>query len=201
MGKTFFTILIIFILLFLTVTVSAFDGKRKGFILGGGIGPGFTSFTQELSFWDPFFGYTKIKSDRENKAALMTDFKIGYAPTDFWEIYYTSKVSWFGLESVSGDVTIANGLGALGATYYFKPEAPSLFVAGGIGISTWSAPFESGSDTWIGFGLFAGAGYEFARHFNVELDLLWGKPGDSEFGIDVSTNALSVRVTVNALAY
>lgn len=201
MRKTIFAVSMIFIIFFLTITASAFDGKRKGFILGGGIGPGFTSYTQELAGWDPYFGYTKIKSDQETKVALMTNFKIGYAPTDFWELYYTSKVSWFSFESISGDVIIANGISALGVTYYFKPEAPSPFTAGGIGFSTWNAPFESDSDTWIGLGLFAGAGYEFTKHFNIEVDLLWGKPGDSELGIDVSTNALSVKVTVNALAY
>jgi opacity protein-like surface antigen len=197
MRKTCLVISIVVAMSFLTLTANAFDGMRKGFTLGGGIGPGFTTFTQEASS-----GYYSEKSDRENKLGLMTDFKIGYAPTDFWEIYYTSKVSWFGIENVLGDnVTIANGLGAIGATYYFKPAAPSPFIAGGIGLATWMAPFESGSETWIGFGLFVGAGYEFAPHFNVEADLIWGKPTDSDFGTDYSTNALTIKVTVNALAY
>ncbi len=201
MRKAFFLILIVLITLFLIVSANAFDGKRKGFILGFGIGPGFTSFTQKLAGYDYYYGWMEIESDRETKVGIMTDFKIGYAPTDFYEIYYTSKVSWFGMESVGGDVTITNGLGALGTTYYFKPVAPSPFIAGGIGFSTWSAPFESNTDTWIGFGLFAGAGYEFTRHLNAELDLIWGKPGKTEYGIEASTNALSVKLTVNALAY
>ena len=202
MRKVFFLILIVLITLFLIVSANAFDGKRKGFILGFGIGPGLTSFTQEVAGRDYYQDWVIVKSDRSNKMAIMTDFKIGYAPTDFYEIYYTSKVSWFGITNVLGDnVTIANGLGALGATYYFTPQVPSPFISGGIGFSTWATPFESGSKTWTGFGLFAGVGYEFARHWSVEFDLLWGKPGTSEFGIDVSSNAFSVKATVNVLGY
>lgn len=194
-------ILVVLVVLFLIVNANAFDGKRKGFILGGGIGPGYTTFTQELAGYDPYLGYVTIKSDRVNKVGIMTDFKIGYAPTDYYEIYYASKVSWFGMESGAGNVTIANGLGSLGATYYFKPVAPSPFIAGGIGLSTWSAPFESSTETWVGFGLFAGVGYEFIRHLNAELDLIWGKPGKTVSGIKVNSNAFSVKLTVNALAY
>jgi len=189
MRKTFFAIIIVFILIFLSANANAFDGKRKGFILGGGIGPGFTTFKEEIEFF-----WLKIESERLNKAAIMTDFKIGYAPSDFWEIYYTNKVSWFWITGDSEDkVTIANGLAALGATYYFKPEAPSPFIAGGVGVTAWSAIFESDPGTEYGAGLFAGAGYEFARHFSMELDflLLTGPV----------TNAFSVKLTVNALAY
>ncbi len=192
MKKIVFTILIVLILLFLTVTANAFDGRRKGFILGFGMGPGLTSFTQKT-----YFGYY-IKKDRENKGAIMTDFKIGYAPTDFWEIYYTSKVSWFG----RGNVTIGNGLEALGASYYFKPAAPSPFIAAGFGYSTWTQPFESHPpDTWFGFGLFAGGGYEFSRHWSVEGYLSWAQPMIKKSGIETSFNVWSLKCTINVLGY
>ncbi|HVP36514.1 MAG TPA: hypothetical protein VMT04_05910, partial [Terriglobales bacterium] len=87
----------------------------------------------------------------------MTDFKIGYAPSDFLELHFTNKVSWFGLKYSPGNVDIvANGLSALGITYYFRPEAPSFFVTSGLGLSNWSMPFESGSQSLTGFGFFAG---------------------------------------------
>ena len=34
-------------------------------------------------------------SDRENRFGLQTDFKIGGAPSDQLQIYYTNKVSWY----------------------------------------------------------------------------------------------------------
>jgi hypothetical protein len=133
----------------------------------------------------------------------MTDFKIGYAPDNTWAIYYTSKVSWFGMENALGDnVTIANGLGAAAVSYWFQPQAPSPFVAGGVGFSTWSVAFEDPApDSWIGPGFFAGGGYEFSQHWSVEGCLSWGKPKDTILGIEVSSNALSFMLTLNWLGY
>jgi hypothetical protein len=207
MRKSVFLILIVLVTLFLIVNANAFDGKRKGFFLGGGLGPGFTLQKETIEYSGWFEGESSESSGWESKFGLATNFKIGYAPSDMVEIHYTSKVSWFvskiywwGLESE--DVTMASGVSALGVTYYFKPEAPSYFITGGFGLSTLSLPFESHGETKIGGGLFAGAGYEFARHFNVELDLLYGKVSSlSLFGIEPHTNVLSVTLTVNALAY
>lgn len=208
MRKSVFLILIVLITLFLIVNASAFDGKRKGFFLGGGLGPGFTSLKETIEYSGWFEGEPSESSGWKSKFGLVTNFKIGYAPSDIVEIHYTSKVSWFASkvyffgESMGEDVTMASGVSALGVTYYFKPEAPSYFITGGFGLSTLSLPFESHSEIKIGGGLFAGAGYEFARHFNVELDLLYGKVSDlALFGIGSSTNVLSVTLTVNALAY
>jgi hypothetical protein len=203
MAKKYFILFFAGFILFLVTTNSyAFDGQRKGFLLGIGIGPGFTSFTQKVAV---SFGEINMsaESDRESKAGVMTDFKIGYAPENTWAIYYTSKVSWFGMTNALGNkVTIANGLGALAASYWFKPQAPSPFIAGGFGYSTWALPFEDNPpETWMGIGLFAGGGYEFSRHVNIEGYLCWGKPKREEFGIEASSNALSFMLTINALAY
>jgi hypothetical protein len=208
MRKSVFLILMVLIMLFLISNAYAFDGKRKGFFLGGGLGPGFTSFKETITYSGWFDGESSESSDWESKFGLMTNFKIGYAPSDVVEIHYTNKISWFASkvyffgESMGEDVTMASGLSALGVTYYFKPEAPSPFIAGGVGLSTLSLPFESHSEIKFGGGLFAGGGYEFTRHFSVELDLIWGKVSDlALFGIGSSTNVLSVTLTVNALAY
>ena len=40
-----------FVLFFLTTNAQAFDGQRKGFLLGIGIGPGLTSYTQKVSVY------------------------------------------------------------------------------------------------------------------------------------------------------
>jgi hypothetical protein len=199
MTKKYITLVLVsFILLFLTANGHAWNGQRKGFLLGFGIGPGLTSFTQKVAV-----GWISVESSREDKTAVMTDFKIGFAPENTWAIYYTSKVSWFGMTNALGNnVTIANGLGALAGSYWFKPQAPSPFIAGGLGYSTWALPFEDNPpDTWMGFGLFAGGGYEFSRHVSIEGYLSWGKPKHEEFGIEVSSSALSLMLTVNVLGY
>ncbi len=183
----------------LATGASAFDGNRKGFILGGGLGLGLTSFTQTLEYT---IMDTSTTSDRENKFAVMTDFKIGFGATEQVLVYYTNKVSWFSIENVYKDnVTIANGLGGVGVAYYFKPTGPSPYISGGLGLSTWMLPFESDADTWTGFGLVVGGGYEFSPHYSIEGNLVWGEPGKEEGGLKASSNALSLTVTIKALAY
>ncbi len=195
--KKTFAVLIAVVLLGITTNVSAWDGQRKGFILGVGSGFGLTSFTQEVEY----LGVSET-SDRENKLALNTDFKIGYAPNNTLAIYYDNKVSWFGITNALGeDVTITNGLSSLGVTYFFNQAAPSPFLSGGIGISSWAAPFEENTDTWTGFGLFVGGGYEFARHWSTEINLMWGNPSNEVSGVEITSNSFSLMFTVNVLGY
>lgn len=176
--------------------ISAFDGERKGFVLGFGIGPAVTSFTQTLAYQ-----CQEVTSDRENKFGLGTDFRIGYAPSNRLMIYYTNKVTWLSIENaLNEDVIIVNGVGLLGVSYYFKPEKPSLYLTGTLGLSTWGDYQEIG-DGWSGFGIGAGVGYELARYWSVEGNLIYGKPGDSEMGLDVHTNALGFMVTLNGTWY
>lgn len=193
------------ILLLQTFSSTAFswDAQRKGFILGFGAGPGVTSFQQDIAVWDSELGWIPAKVDRQSKATIMTDFRIGYSPDNNWEVYYSSKVSWFAARDVfSEEVTIADGLSTLGATYYFRPQAPSAFVCSGIGVATWDLPFESHPpNTWFGLGLFTGVGYEFTPHMGVELDFLWGNPGKFTHGIDEGSNSFSLKLTLNITGY
>ncbi|UCD85975.1 MAG: hypothetical protein JSU92_07220 [Deltaproteobacteria bacterium] len=184
-------VLICCIVLSIATEVSAWDGQRRGFILGFGLGPGLTSLTIESG------GET---SDRENRSGLQTDFKIGGAPSNQLQIYYTNKVSWYKEDEVlyGEDVTFTCGLSAVGVSYYLLPESPSAFFSGCIGISSWDAPFEEDLDiNWTGFGFFVGAGFEFSRYWNAEFDFVWGEP--SEGG--VSINALSLMLTINVIGY
>ncbi len=181
----------------MAVGAAAFDGQKKGFLLGGGLGAGMISYTQTVEY-----GGLSITSDRENKGAFNTDFKIGWGINEKTEIFYTSKVTWFGVDNPIGDnVTFADGLYGIGVAHSFRAWIPTWFVTGGLAMSTWTAPFESNSNTWSGLGLYLGTGYEFARHYNVEFDVIYGNPGDSEGGMKASASSTTFRATINALAY
>jgi len=188
-------------LLFPSVS-QAFDGQRKGFILGGGVGVGGTKFKQESNVLGPYGGSTIAESDWENKTAFVTNFKIGYAFDERWQLYWSQRGSWFEMRNVySSDVTIMNGVGGAGVTYYFRPTSPSWFLNGTLGISTWALPFESNSDTWVGFGIAFGGGYEFSRFWSVDLTLSSGEP-TYDYGVfELKTKANSINITINYLAY
>lgn len=173
------------------------DGQRKGFILGFGLGSGLTSYTQSVEY----SGFSTT-SDRENKLPINTDFRIGYAPDKQFSIFYVNKVSWFGLDNAFGDnVTIANGVGGLGFSYFLLESCPSIYYTGSIGVSSWNTPFEEGSEAWTGFGLSFGWGYEFSPHFTFENVVSWGKPSKKESGFEVSTNAFPLYAMINILGY
>lgn len=161
--------------LVLASQLSAFDGQRKGFILGGGIGGGY------LSYHEPF-GFSL------DKAAIATNFKIGYAPSNTLEIYYTNNMSWFGYYSDSFTI----GASCVAITKYLKPEGKGLFVCGGIGIASIFNLDENHSES--GFGAFGGLGYDFAKHWYIQADILYTNLGSSWY-------SWGVRVTLNVLAF
>jgi len=178
-------------------STSAFDNQRRGFNLGGGFGLGLASYTQTISG-----GQYAGTSSRQNPLAIMTDLKIGGAPSDQVQIYYISRASWFSMQNVFEDeVVIANVWNGLGVSYYFQPQAPSPYLTGSFGFSTWSATFESDSEEWYGIGVTGGAGYEFVKHWSVEGVLAYGKPSNEEGGIKVTANSFAFRVTLAYNAY
>lgn len=191
--KTFIVSLVLLSCVCFSTDAYALDGKRKGFILSFGIGPSLTSYTQSVG---------DFTSDRENDFGVGTDFRIGYAPSNQFMIYYTNKVTWIlGFENALDEkVTIVNGVGLLGLSYYFETAAPSIYFTGTIGVSSWSA-LEDSNDAWSGFGLGAGIGYEFSKYWSTEFNFMWGNPGDSIEGIEVETNAIGIMFTVNATWY
>ncbi|MHB9031217.1 MAG: hypothetical protein ACYC9O_20815, partial [Candidatus Latescibacterota bacterium] len=163
----------------------AWDGERRGFILGFGLGSGLTSYVQTVET-----GGVSLEGDRENVVPIASNFLIGYAPTNQWQIFYTNKASWFGFENVlDEDITIAHGVGGIGVARYFAEYSPSFFLSGSVGLSTWDAPFEEDFETWTGFGVSLGWGYEFASHFQVENSFSWGRPEEDEAGAEFSTDA------------
>ncbi len=170
---------------------SAFDGERGGFVLGFGAGVGLTSFTQTI---DDFDG--AATSDRQNEFSLGSDFKIGGGIGDRFLLYYVNRIAWLNVDNdLYRNEMIVNGVGLLGASYYFQETAPSWYVLGLLGISTWGSLDEGDSEA--GFGVGAGAGWEFTRHWSVEATINWGKPSEDW----VETNAVSFLVTINGLAY
>jgi len=182
--KKFYVIMCAVVFTLTSNNVFAFDGERKGFILGGGLGAGYLSNSVSVNSF----------SDTDSRAVFLTNFKIGYAPSNTLEIYYISKVSWWG----ASDITFILGLSAIAATIYIDNTTETgWFIAGGLGLSALSAPFETDVESSNGFGLFGGGGYEFSSHWSVELDLLYSTI--TERGADF--NSFGVLLTVNVLAF
>ncbi len=174
-------------LLAIASPASAFNGSRKGFLLGAGFGAGFSSFNQELTV----NGIQYPKSDDESKTGLATDFRIGGGVSDQLTLN----------NALGSDVTIASGLGLLGGSWYMKPEGPCFYFNGLVGIATWATPFESGSKSGNGFGLGLGAGYEFSKHWSVEANLGFGSPKIEDGADELTTNVRAFTIRIHGTAY
>ena len=179
--RKFYVMTCVVVFMLAGTNVFAFDGQRKGFILGGGIGAGFLS--NETNF-----------SSTQSEGVFATNFKIGYAPSNTLEVYYVSKGSWWDGTAF----TTLLGISAIGITKYLDNTSETgLFITGAIGLSALDAPFEENIEASTGFGLIGGAGYEFSSHWNIEADLLYSTIEDSGADFD----SFGVRVSVNGLAF
>ncbi len=135
--------------LILASQLSAFDGQRKGFILGGGIGGGSLSLGMDVY--------------HVNTGVFATNFIIGYAPSASLEIYYTNNISWF---SDGGENNYLGVTGA-GVTKYLKREGKGLYICGGIGLSVRTLYSNTG------FGALAGIGYDVAKHWRIQGEVMF----------------------------
>jgi len=180
-----------------TGSASGFDGQRKGFILGGGVGLGMTSVKQSIDD-----GVSVTTGESETKFAFGTDFRIGWGIDSLWEVFYFNDLSWFTAENIFGNkITFATGVGGIGVRRYFGPPGAAPFVTAGVGLSTWDTPFEEGGKAWWGVGVMAGGGYEFSPHWSVEANLSYGEPKEDELNLTFTTKAFSAGVKVIATAF
>jgi len=167
----------------------AFDDERKGFIIGGGLGVGYLSNTTSLG----------SLSETDSRIVFPFNLKIGYAPSNTLEIFYIIKMLWWGQ---SGSTYSLGLLGAAFTLYLDNASETDWFVSGGIGYASLSKlylPTGSGgsSSNETGFGLFGGVGYEFSKHWTIEVDLLYSTVSKD----DSDTNSFGVLVTVNFLEF
>lgn len=151
-----------------------FDGKREGFVLGFGGGYG--------NLWvDRGDGNTE-------GSGFATAMRIGAGLDDRTMLLFTSRQVW-DIGGQGGDTQV---LGLIGVTHHFAPASPGPFLAGGAGVSLLDGWIDD--DITAGIVVMAGAGYEFARHWSVELDYL--------HSFDTGAEPIhTVTLTVAGLAY
>lgn len=188
-SKAVWTITVACLVVALPNSASAFNGQRKGFILGFGLGPGLT----------PVGGDNKI-------VLANTSFKIGIGLSEQLLLYWSSRGAWYKTdyhyyESGQKSVTELFGVAGLGMSYYLLETAPAMYVTGSLGYSAVSNPFESyANDADVGLGLSMGVGYEFSPHYSVEATLANGSISHGGQG-STKIPRWSLQVTFNALAY
>lgn len=192
--------------LFITVVTSllAFDGQRKGFLLGGGIGMSRIDYRQEVEY--EYNGETEKGKDYSENG-IAAEFKIGYGASNKLELYFSHQATYFNLDAGYDSIIIANSASTLAASYFLSSQLddgnwhPSAFVSGGLGISNWGEAYEEDQETAEGQSFFVGLGYEFSKHFRVSLNYFGTNPTISIFGADLTTYSNAILLTVSGLAF
>ena len=191
--KKVFVILAIFLLL-LSSTGFAFDGSRKGFVLGGGLG------LAPVAKWEgdpiPWF---MTKYD-ESRVGLGLNLLIGYAWDEFNMIVYEGNMVAYQSDLLY-NVDIIQGFNGAAWYHYFGPQGKTFFSTVGLGVYTFDLEWQyenvtvSGSND-PGIALMIGGGYEFARHFQAGLYVSTGKTTEPHY--DYEHAHLSILVSAVA---
>jgi hypothetical protein len=166
---------------------------KDGLILGFGIGGGLASIRTEESVES---GTTT--SGTTTEPALAGDFKFGSGLSERVLIYWFGKSALYnGPEGFGAGTKTATvlAISGIGASYFI---ARRVGVGGGIGAAslTWNRQTD-----W-GLGLAVGTEYEFARHWLIGVDVIYGTPKpDEPPGVDRSVTTFVVKATLNWLYY
>lgn len=186
----------LFLLLLISVSASAFNGGRRGFVLGGGIG-----FGPVASISEDGRPYSK----KEN-SGVAVNFMIGYA----WDeqkmiVYFRDAVIYeaeFVVLGFGGDknvvLNVAQGFSGVGYFHYFGEQGSSAFLTAGLGLQDYTFLDNDVASYETGFGFLIGGGYEFRPHVQVYMNLSGGK---TSLGSVVDFNHTQLTVGVAAVAF
>ena len=180
-----FKSLIISILLVILVSSAwGFNGERKGFVLGGGLG-----FAPLIK--------TSSGSNGNTKAGLGLNGLIGYAWDNHNMIVYEGNVSAF--IKKDSNLTIAQGFNGAVWYRYFGSTGKSAYTTAGIGLYNYRVDEttdanDMGND--MGLAILIGGGFEFARHWQVGAYFSLGKT--SEGSTDYNHSNLNLIISTVA---
>ncbi|MBK7141364.1 MAG: hypothetical protein IPH75_04705 [bacterium] len=189
----------------MSVSALAFDGKRKGFVLGGGIG--FAPIAHQartgsqLSSWETdnydfdsvviHATYTPFY-DPINRVSIAAQIEIGYGFDEHNILLYREQHAFYSYFDVR-----SQGMSSITWSHFYGESAGPLFSTVGIGyffVSNISSS-ESVGGLGDGLALSIGIGYEFKRHFACELSFSQGRINS---GYNRCTN---VTLLVSTTAY
>lgn len=182
------TATVLFISALLAGPSAAFDGRRRGIVVGGGIGFSPTAYTT-LDGVSPesqnaigFAAHARLAYHWNENSMLVLIYNAVFYKSDF--AAHTGR-------------TVSQGFEGLGWLQYFGDGPAKRYLIGGLGLqhfSGYSGDFESHDP---GFGVYVAAGYEPVRHFQLEISFSLGKTSVSS----VDFNHSQLMMTANVITF
>lgn len=168
-----------------------FDGARKGFVLGGGLG-----FAPSSSWKGSVIDASTlqiVKAD-ESKAGVGLNFIIGYGWDEQNMIVYEGNVTGW-KSDLFVDQSISQGFNGASWYHYFGPTGHSAFTTAGLGVYIFDVEKYKANDYKGAIPL--GGGYEFARHWQIGGYLGFGQSSDAGGDFDHA----HFNILVSAVAF
>ena len=179
-----------------TSSSSAFDGKRRGFVLGGGLG------------FAPTATWGRISGIEESKAAFALNLMTGYAWNEYNMVVYEGNVVGYKSDALNTD--IAQGFNGASWYHYLGSQGKTFFTIVGLGFYVFVSDEVPLIDNWgdrIGtqggthdpsFGILVGGGYEFARHMQIGCYLSVGQTNRTR---SEAYHHKHINILVSAMAF
>lgn len=170
------TVVTLALMSLLAVNAAAFDGQRKGFVLGGGLGVApVVKWEGTVDVYDQFG--TKIGTDvvDESNVGVGINILIGYAWDEQNMIVAEGNVGGMESEILIGEPTITQGFGGISWYHYFGEMGATFFTV--VGLGSYSFEVEDFEAKERG-GFLLGGGYEFSPHWQVGAYLSFGETKD-----------------------
>jgi len=197
--------LIVFTLL-LTVaagSATAFDGKRKGFVIGVGLGYSPSVKTEVDAGTTSSAEGDFLRVAEGNEAGLAGQFLIGLGLDEQNLIVYEGNMGYYyyeGLGFDGDDLQILQGFNAIVWYRYWGPVGSSFFTAAGAGLTYWDTNYSDVNTAELGFLL--GAGYEFTPHLQLGAYLGRGNTSNTAFPpLELQGTHTNLSILLTAVAF
>jgi len=189
-----------------------FDGQRKGFIIGMGLGVGHSTWRKitETRIDTTFSVDSKIVH-KSNDYGLGIGVQIGYAPTNkliFHNFFQAVVFEDYKEKDEEKRKSYENGIGGFAATYYFRPGQmenswrSSFYFSTGMGYANWvEAIKEKEILDLFGSGVYLGIGYEFLKYRRFELSFNVSNPSHKTSLLKSTVESFSIMLSFAAIAY
>jgi hypothetical protein len=188
-------IIVLIIFLFVcAVPAYGFDGQRKGFVLGGGLGVAAVAhWSVDVDYFDIGIG----KAD-EDRAGIGVQLVIGGAFDEHNMLVYEGNVAGF-TSGLLFDESIGQGFSGASWYHYFGSTGRSAFTALGLGLYYFQvSDFEP---TNPGGAVLLGGGYEFSPHWQVGAYVTFGKTTESGFGLNADFEHANLSILFSGIAF
>ncbi len=176
--------LIVMPILLVASSTYGFDGKRKGLVLGGGLGIAPVSRYERPA--------VLVGNYYEKGAGVGLNLIIGYGWDERNLIVYEGNVT--GWSSDDLNKTISQGFNGAAWYHYFGQTGHSVFSTVGVGVYVFEVEGLSANN--MKAGILMGGGYAFARHWQIGGYLGFGQTSDGGRTIDHS----HLNILMSALA-